>query len=413
MIDEILARQIRDRANIYEVVEEFLPGLKKSGKDYTTLCPFHDDRHAGNFKVNTKRNIFHCFTCGASGDSVEFLMRHANYTYPEAIRYLAAKYGYTIEGSEKYHPKPCKPTKREPLPPLPLLTFPQAYLNVTRDLSNDNLYKWIVSLPWKDEQRSRIDATFRNYLVGHTRQDAEEAKKEEINRRDNFTIFWQADDKGRIRTGKMLKYKPDGHKMKKVNETDYTNDFIHARLSREYERNPKEFVAKRGYNPNDFQMEQTLFGLHLIDFFPEATVNVVESEKTAIFCTIYFGNQQAQLWIATGSMAMLKPDIFKPLLDRKRKISLYPDIDGIDQWQAAAEGFNSDLIKIQSDFIKENWIPEDGPKADLADILVRMMSETKPAKLSRAEQTIAAMTAINPAVSYLIEKLQLTPIIEA
>ena len=413
MFSDIDIRRIKDSASIKEVMEEFGLHLKKEGPNYTCLCPFHSDRHLGSFKVNMQRNMYHCFSCGASGGPVDFLMDYAGYTFPDAIRYLGAKYGIRIEGSENYHPKPCKPHEHEYVPPLPTLALPASYMLATRDLSNDNLCKWIKSLPWNEEQRKRIDKTLTNYLVGHTRPNKEEEGKDEIRRSDNFTIFWQADEIGIIRTGKMLKYKTDGHKMKSEDKKDFTNDYISARMSREYEKRPEWFVNRFGYNPNEYEMRQTLFGMHLVDYFPTATINLVESEKTALICAIYFGNQDEDLWMATGGMANLKPDTLKPLLERKRKIMLYPDIDGIKKWQSAAEAFDSKLMKIQSGFMKKYWKPEDGPKADIADIIVRMLEETRSGKVQRVGDIIKQMILTNPFLENLIDKFQLTPIIPA
>jgi len=88
--DEIV-RHILDTARIEEVVGDFLT-LRKTGVRYTALCPFHEDRHDGNFMVYPARNCFKCFTCEAKGGPVEFLMRHCSMTFPDAIRWLGRKY---------------------------------------------------------------------------------------------------------------------------------------------------------------------------------------------------------------------------------------------------------------------------------------------------------------------------------
>ena len=412
MIDELDIRRIRDAANVVDVISDYVT-LKKVGSEYQCLCPFHADRHMGSFSVSPRKNMYYCFSCGKGGDSITWLMDYAGMTYLEAVRYLGAKYGIEVEGSKDYHPKPCKPHEHEYAPPLPTLALPASYMLATRDLSNDNLCKWIKSLPWNAEQRNRIDKTLTNYLVGHTRPNKEEEGKDEIRRSDNFTIFWQCDEMGIIRTGKMLKYNTDGHKMKSDDKKDFTNDYISARMSREYKKRPEWFVSRFGYNPKDYEMRQTLFGMHLVDYFPTATINIVESEKTAIICSIYFGNQEQDLWMATGGMANLRPEILKPLFDRKRKIMLYPDIDGIEKWQSAVEAFNSNLMKIQSGFIRKFWKPEDGPKADIADIIVRMLEETRTGKVQRVGETIKQMILTNPFLENLIERFQLTPVIPA
>ena len=90
--------EILQAARIEEVVGEFVT-LKRHGANLNGFCPFHDDK-SGTFNVNPARNIFKCFSCGKGGDSVKFLMEHEHYTYPEALRFLAKKYGIQIEKIE-------------------------------------------------------------------------------------------------------------------------------------------------------------------------------------------------------------------------------------------------------------------------------------------------------------------------
>ena len=382
MFSDIDIRRIKDSASIREVMEDFMT-LKREGPNYTCLCPFHADRHLGSFKISTKHNSYHCFSCGASGGPVDFLMDYAGYTFPEAIRYLGAKYGITIDGSENYHPKPCKP--HEPVPPLPMLLLDKSYINARRDLTDDTLCKWIKSLPWNDEQRGRIDKVLKNYLVGHSRQ--------------GHTIFWQVDEMGRLRTGKMMMYKPDGHRDR---ESKGNFSWIHTRL------------AQAGmYNPDEQEVRTTIFGMHLLDFFPNATVNIVESEKTALICAIYFGEAFNDLWLACGGLTMLTRERLAPIIERGRRISLYPDHDAIGKWQQQAESLGYDKVKVQSMFVNRNWKPEDGEKADIADIIVRLLEETRTGKVQRVGDIIKQMILTNPFLENLIDKFQLTPIIPA
>ena len=382
MFSDIDIRRIKDSASIREVMEDFIT-LKREGPNYTCLCPFHADRHLGSFKISTKHNSYHCFSCGASGGPVDFLMDYAGYTFPEAIRYLGAKYGITIEGSENYHPKPCKP--HEPPKPLPMLVMNKDYVLARRDLTDDTLCKWIKSLPWNDEQRGRIDKVLKNYLVGHSKQ--------------GHTIFWQMDERGHLRTGKMMRYLPNGHRDR---ESDGNFSWIHTKL------------AQAGmFNPDEQDVHTTIFGLHLLDYYPDATVNIVESEKTALICAIYFGETCNDLWMASGGLSMLTRERLAPIIERGRKISLYPDHDAVNKWQVQAESLGYDKIKVQSMFVNRNWKPDDGEKADIADIIVRLLEETRTGKVQRVGDTIKQMILTNPFLENLIERFQLTPIIPA
>ncbi|MDR0438204.1 MAG: DNA primase [Bacteroidales bacterium] len=99
MIPRETAQTIVETARINEVVGEFV-SLKRRGVNLIGLCPFHNEK-TPSFNVNTAKNIFKCFGCGEGGDAVSFLMKHEHFTYPEALRYLAKKYGIPIQEEEQ------------------------------------------------------------------------------------------------------------------------------------------------------------------------------------------------------------------------------------------------------------------------------------------------------------------------
>lgn len=99
MITDRTIEEVKDSAKIEEVVGDFL-NLKKRGSNYIGLCPFHDEK-TPSFNVNPSRNIFKCFGCGKGGDPISFIREHEHYSYTEAIRYLAEKYGIKIEYRER------------------------------------------------------------------------------------------------------------------------------------------------------------------------------------------------------------------------------------------------------------------------------------------------------------------------
>ncbi|MEZ4939441.1 MAG: DNA primase [Saprospiraceae bacterium] len=99
MIPAQTVREIIDAARIEEVVEEFV-SLRKRGINRIGLCPFHNEK-TPSFNVNPTRNIFKCFGCGKGGDAITFLMEHENFTYPEALRWLARKYNIEIQEVEQ------------------------------------------------------------------------------------------------------------------------------------------------------------------------------------------------------------------------------------------------------------------------------------------------------------------------
>lgn len=98
MIDRITVEKILDAANIVDVVSDFV-NLKRAGSNLKGLCPFHDD-HTPSFVVSPARNTCKCFSCGEGGSPVGFIMKHEQLSYPDALRYLAKKYGIKIEEKE-------------------------------------------------------------------------------------------------------------------------------------------------------------------------------------------------------------------------------------------------------------------------------------------------------------------------
>jgi len=93
-IPEDLVAQVRAQADIVEVVSEYVP-LKRRGRNYFGLCPFHTER-TPSFSVNPELGIFHCFGCGVGGDVFGFLMKIEGISFYEAVRRLADRYGIPL-----------------------------------------------------------------------------------------------------------------------------------------------------------------------------------------------------------------------------------------------------------------------------------------------------------------------------
>ena len=95
MIPEEKIEEIRLSSNIVDVIGEYV-SLKRAGSSYKGLCPFHNEK-TPSFTVDEKKQLFHCFGCGAGGDVVSFIMQKEGLSYPEAIKYLAQKAGIRID----------------------------------------------------------------------------------------------------------------------------------------------------------------------------------------------------------------------------------------------------------------------------------------------------------------------------
>ena len=395
-IDKRIIDKVLDEAKIEEVVGDFDNiQLKKKGVRYLGYCPFHDDRHVGSFVVYPKKQCFKCFSCGAKGGVVEFLKMHEHLSFPDAIRWLGKKYNIETDMTDfNYTPPPARPAP----PPLDLLVLPKHLMAgtlVAEALEKDNLVRWIrTGIKWDVIQRKRVEEMIGLYNVGHGKH--------------GHTIFWQIDEQGRLRTGKMMKYRTDGHRDK---QASWNFDWIHATLSRHWDEQKHEMTDEPPYpyphlfDPSKQEAQITFFGLHLLNHWKrkdiDQTVCIVESEKTALLMAIAYGNNAKQVWIACGGLEMLTRDRLKPLTDQHRRIILYPDRDGIEKWRIKAEQLHYDRLTIDTRPVTKWWKPEDGEKADIADVVIRAINESEPLT------TIDDVKREMPNAAPLIDKLNL------
>lgn len=171
------------------------------------------------------------------------------------------------------------------------------------------------------------------------------------------TVFWQIDETGKIRSGKILLYNPDTGK--RVKEPVSYITWVHKVLIRE-----------------DFNLKQCLFGEHLLKD-KSRSVAIVESEKSAIIGSAYFPQL---VWIAVGSLMNLKASLIAPL--KGRKIILYPDLGAFDKWKAKAKEFSGFANFAVSDILERISTDEEKKQGlDIADFFLRLpLPEFLPAK---------------------------------
>lgn len=98
MIKQEDISKILEATEIVDVINAFVP-LRKRGVNYLGNCPFHNEK-TPSFTVSPSKGIFKCFGCGESGNAVNFIMKHEHYSYPEALKFLANKYGIEIQEDE-------------------------------------------------------------------------------------------------------------------------------------------------------------------------------------------------------------------------------------------------------------------------------------------------------------------------
>ena len=266
MIDEKTIQRINDAVNIVDVIKDFEPNVRKVGTGYQCLCPFHPDKNMGSFTISPKKNMCYCFSCEKGGDAVYYLMEGQGMSYPDALRYLGHKYDIEVEGMEKFKDKPKSKPRDYQLQAedLPVFVLPMSmYERSTKGLYNDVLVRWIYQHHWDASQRGRIANVLAAYHIGTATTKNNE----------QFTIFWYLDESGNLCTGKMIRYKYNGHRMKKEDGVKNATDWIHAWLFRS--------DASPQYDREKNDWKRTYFGMHMIDMVPDATINT-ESPAWAI-----------------------------------------------------------------------------------------------------------------------------------
>ena len=180
--------------------------------------------------------------------------------------------------------------------------------------------------------KDQVQNTFHKYQVGTSNQF------------NNSTVFWQMDNTGNIRSGKIMAYDiTTGKRLKDGNGNAIIN-WVHTALKKP-----------------DYILKQCLFGLHLLNDNVKQ-IAIVESEKTAIIMSLEFPNYT---WMSTGSLQGFKYEYLSPL--KGKNIVAFPDKGGYDKWKKTADdlnnvGFNLDISKIL-----ENEENEDG--WDLVDMM--------------------------------------------
>jgi DNA primase len=99
-IPQSLIEQIRERARIEEIVRNYVPSLRKTGKNLVGLCPFHKEK-TPSFSVSPEKQIFYCFGCHAGGNVFSFISKIERLDFPESVRFVANLVGIRIEEDRK------------------------------------------------------------------------------------------------------------------------------------------------------------------------------------------------------------------------------------------------------------------------------------------------------------------------
>ena len=385
-ITKLTEQKILAAAHVADVLRDNGVELSRRGGSLIGLCPFHSDRHLGSFAVNERKNYYKCFACGASGDAVKAVRELHGLKYTDALRYLAAMYNIYIDDEPR--PKVIKHEPRQPLPPLIWRYWNIDILKPYLHHYDENpLLRWMLSLPMRDEYQSNLRNMVELYFVGTSLKGATAG----------WTMWPQVDMDMRVRDIKFMAYKADGHRNK---DMKYSTNWMRAIMSRAGQ-----------FDEDKYEVHHCLFGLHLAKIFQKAEICLVESEKTAVICSA-FSDPNKRIWMAVGGLQSFNLEMIKPLIDANRYIVLYPDVDGADKWREIMEVMDYPKMSISAKMrpIDQGGLYNptlDSPKADIADIMIRMMQGIEETPAEIAARRLCAPDKVKD-IAALMDKLDLT-----
>ena len=158
MITENSILEVKAKINTVEVIGEYVK-LKKTGHEWTGLCPFHNEK-TPSFKIKDGEQFFKCFGCGKSGDAIKFISEFKNISFIEVVKLLAEKYHVQIEDVN-----PTK-TKVKPVSQNLPLTINQYDFFKTRRIAQKTLenFKVCNAMEWMPKAQGRVQTICFNYI---------------------------------------------------------------------------------------------------------------------------------------------------------------------------------------------------------------------------------------------------------
>jgi hypothetical protein len=245
-----------------------------------------------------------------------------------------------------------------------------------RNYKQNNFVKFLKTLFSNDE----VKQTILKYLIGTSKHWS------------GATTFWQIDNANKVRHGKIMLFNPEtGKRIKNGNGKALINS-VRSVLKLE-----------------NFNLNQCLFGLHLINETNTKTIALVEGEKTAVIMSLF---KPDYVWLATGGKGGLKYEFLKPIKDFK--IIAFPDKSEYNDWLNKAIELNAVGFKIVvSDWLEQQPNFEAG--TDFADVYINEVKSIKPQPIikdlsiySNAEQEVHRIEQHTPEIRKLIETFDLT-----
>lgn len=349
-------QELKDSLNIVDVIGQYID-LKRHGINYIGHCPFHEE-NTPSFYVSQTKRIFKCFGCGVGGDVVEFVCRYENIGVKNALEKLS-------DNCHQLSPIVTRtpPQKNEVKDVCTIANF---YVEKSADLGS--VLREFLIQTFGEMETNKV---LKMYHVGQTK--------------DKGTIYFQIDELGRCRSGKIMHYDANGHRRKDDNTT-----WVHSVLKQQ------RVISE------DWELTQCLFGQHLLKGNSKP-IMIVEGEKTALIGAICFPQC---LWLSVGGLGGFNVRMLKPL--RGMAVTAFPDVHPnrtfAIQWQGIAdklnnEGFNITINERFQEIADQKQLHD---KLDIGDVMVqsRQAKPTASVLLLRAKNR-------NPHFKAICEQLNL------
>lgn len=301
-----------------------------------------------------KKNRYTCPSCGHKREFTRYIDTIGSFIFPQYVgkcnRVNNCAYHYTPSDFFRDNPEALEELfatnenlntttiipKHLPIPPKEISYIDKKIMHTScaeHWYNQNNLYLFLAS---KMGIKETIKI-FREYNIGTSKKWNGAA-----------TVFWYVSIDGKIRTGKIMLYHNNGHRVK--------------------EGYSKITWAHTEMNLNNFHLELCFFGEHLLNLYPAKPVGIVESEKSAMICTAYMKDF---IWIATGGKNGCLNSRYHIL--HGRRICLFPDSKGYDAWyrcyiKLKAENYSVTISSLMEyETTEEQW----NAGIDIADILLQ------------------------------------------
>ena len=250
---------------------------------------------------------------------------------------------------------------------IPVKVIPTSFIN--RQTFETTLQRYdlnpFVSYLYSRFENTDVKSAIERYKIGTAQYQ------------NGSTIFWQIDSNKRVRSGKVMKY--DKSSGKRIRGSYSPINWAHSLLEIEY-----------------FQLEQCLFGMHLIDSQTKK-VAIVEAEKTAVIMSIL---RPQVIWLATGSLKGFKYGLLKNLISIQ--VTAFPDKGAFDEWFEVAEKLNKSGFNISvSNILEEKELINDG------DDIIDVLEADKIIEYTKTELSVSALVNKNPKIKTLIDTFDL------